>query len=337
MNGRFFGAIGLLAAFAFSHGRLAGQVDEPTMDFTLGMQALYTHTFPDEGADVASFAARRFRPGVGGSWGPFDYRVMADLAGGSARLLDAWIGHAFSPYATVTFGQGKVPFTRQFLTSYTRLQFVGLSNAASRFDEGRQPGVWLSGSVADGELQYTGGVFNGEGINTPDQNGDLLQVARVVWAPLGPYALAESSLDRPEDPRVALGGGVLSKREDAGEEAADILRLAAEAAFKLRGFNAVGEIFHEERDTEIEPNTETTGLYGQVAYLLESGYEIAFRYSDLDSDSADDDDGESEVGAVVNRYIEGHSMKVQAEFLHFERDIDDTSTNVLRVHLQVAF
>lgn len=325
----------LSAACALVPRPIQGQ-EEPTITFTLGMQALYTQNFPDEGDSNGSVAARRFRPGARGSYLGYDFRVMAELAGGSAKLLDGYISREFSPYLTVTAGQGKVPFTRQFLTSYTRLQFVGVSIAADRFNENRQPGVWVSGNVG-GALSYTAGAFNGEGINTADQNGNLLKVARLVWTPLGAYPLAESSLDFPEEPRLALGGGVLSKTEGEDEDAADLLRFSLEAAFKLQGFGAVGEYFHERAEPDQGETYSTEAWYAQASYALRSGYELALRYSAIQPDVPDAPGVEqTEKGLAFNRYFDGHDVKLQAEYLWLHDQIVDTSDQKLRLQFQVS-
>lgn len=311
------------------------QDTEPTLTFTLGMQALFTQDFPDEGDSNASISARRFRPGARGSYEGFDFRVMTELAGGSARLLDGYLSREINPYLTVTAGQSKVPFGRQWLTSYTRLQFVGLSIAADRFNENRQPGVWLTGGIASA-LQYTAGLFNGEGLNTANQNGDLLRVARVVWTPLGSYSLAESSLDFPEDPRLALGGSVLGKREGQDDDATDLLRLELEGAFKLQGFSAVGEYFHERAEPHAGTSYGTAAWYAQTSYAIRSGYELALRYSAVRPDVDAPDGDLTEKGIAVNRYFEGHDIKLQAEYLLLDDEVLDTTDQRLRVQFQVS-
>lgn len=329
-----FVAVALLTPY----GSVCAQAPEPTVRFTLGMQTLYTHGFPDEGESSGSFSARRFRPGVTGSYGMFSFRVMPDLAGPTARLVDAWITYQFNPYAALNVGQGKVPFVRQYLNSYLRLQFVDISLASGQFNEGRQPGIWLNGRAADNAVEYVAGVFNGEGMNRANENEDLLQVARVAWAPLGTFALAESSLDYPSAPRLSIGASVMSKTEGEGEDSADLLRFGAEAAFKLQGFNTVGEVIHERADPEVGGRVNTIGWYTQVGYLLMSGYEVALRYSVLSPDAPDGVNAdEIETGVGFSRYFEGHNIKIHGDLLQIEDKLTDTKDSALRMQLQVAF
>lgn len=312
-----------------------------TMDFGVTVQTRYTYLDPEGSDATGSFEVRRLRPAVSGeAYGQFTYRVVAELAGSSARLLDGWIGYELSPEATITVGQAKAPFGRQQLVSSSRLQFVDRAITDRRFNPSRQPGVWIGGSAGEGQVEYSAGLYNGEGINRRNEDGDYMKVGRVVWTPLGAYGLQESALDRPEDPRLALGVAAMHTTVDVSDDpddgTADVVRVNLEGAFKVGGFNAAAELTFERSKPDIGDDQDTVGWYIQPAWLFESGWEIAGRYAVISPDSAAGIDlDESERGIGISRYLEGHDVKIQADFVQYVEELSDTTDNQVRVQLQL--
>jgi phosphate-selective porin len=300
------------------------------------VQPRYTHVDPDDAGSTGSFGVRRARVTVrGDAYEDFAYYVQVDFAGSSTKLMDGWIARRFSPLFTLAAGQAKAPFGRQQLTSDSGLQFVDRGILDPRFNPARQPGVWVSGGVAEAQLAYSAGIFNGEGINLANDDKDFMRVARVVWTPLGAYAPEESSQDFPERPRLALGLAVISTTVGTTSPY-DALRVGGEAAFKVGGFSAVAE-FVQERLTAGPDQLDTSAWYGQAGYLLRSGFEVAVRYSTIDPDAPGASNADQkERGVAISRYFEGHDMKIQADLLEIESEALDTSAAQVRVQLQLA-
>lgn len=309
-------------------------------DFTWGLsgyiQPRYTQTDPDGDSFTGSFGVRRARVTLRGeAHEDFAYLLQIDFAGSSARMVDGWIARRFSPLFTLTAGQAKAPFGRQQLISDSGLQFVDRGILDPRFNPARQPGVWVSGGIADAQLTYSAGIFNGEGINLANDDKDFMRVARVMWTPLGSYAMEESALDFPDSPRLALGAAVLSTTVGTTSPY-DALRIGGEAAFKMEGFSAVAE-YVQERLTAGTTQVDTHGWYGQAGYVIPQGYEVAVRYSTIvpDAPVASNFD-QKERGVGISRYFEGHAMKLQADLLKIDSDALATSVAQLRVQLQLA-
>jgi phosphate-selective porin OprO/OprP len=329
----------LLGLTGFVPAPAASQDDPVTVDFGMYIQPRYTHDFPEEGDSEGNFSVRRARGIVTGE--AFDrvtYRIMGEFAGGSARLMDGWVATNFGS-VTLTGGQGKIPFGRQWLTSSSRFQFVDRSIAMLRFNPDRSPGVWASGFLGGDVFEYSAGLFNGDGVNNGNVNGDLAEVARVVWTPFGAYPLAESALDFPEEPLLALGAGVLNlATNDEDDPTEEALRFNVEAAFKLRGLSAQAEFFTEELEAADEDDDLTTNAwYAQAGYLLESGYELAGRYGAVSPDVPGGVLDETELAVAASRYFEGHNLKIQADYTVIQRELADQSDGQLRVQLQLLF
>lgn len=202
-----------------------------TMHFSSRIQLRYSYIDPLGGEPNGSFGIRRARFAVtGDAYEYFEYRLQLELPGGGPRLIDAWVRLPLAAGAKLWMGQGKAHFGRQQLTSSGRLQFVDRTIVDGRFTPGRQQGVAVTGSDGAGRFEYAAGVYNGNGINTANDNGRYLIVGRAVWTPLGAFSLAESALDRPSSPRLALGLAGLRNSLGNGEDRTDIARLGTEVA-----------------------------------------------------------------------------------------------------------
>lgn len=107
--------------------------------------------------------------------GRFEYDFSNDV------LLDAYIEMDHFPYAdwTIRIGQFKVPLSEAGLALGTPLQETikgpliyegrGISATPVTFSD-RETGVLIRGDMAKKQGLYTFGVFNGNGINNPDDN-----------------------------------------------------------------------------------------------------------------------------------------------------------------------
>lgn len=331
-------AVVLLGLAGFFPAPAASQDDPVTIDFGMYVQPRYTHDVPEEGDSEGNFAVRRARLIVSGeAFGAVTYRLMGDFAR-APMLLDGWVAADLGAGVTLTGGQGKIPFGRQWLTSSSRFQFVDRSIAALRFNPDRSPGVWVGGFLGGDMLEYSAGVFNGDGVNTANVNGDIAEVARLVWTPFGAYPLAESALDFPEEPTLALGAGVLNlATNDEDEPEEEALRFNVEAAFKLRGLSAQAEFFTEELEEGEDDELTTNAWYAQAGYLLQSGYELAGRYGAVSPDVAGGVLDETELAIAASRYFEGHNLKLQADYTVIQRELTDQSDGQLRVQLQLLY
>lgn len=110
-------------------------------------------------------------------------------------LLDAVWGYKLSTDRKLSIGQFKIPFGLENLTSSYALDTINRSLVTESLvpgrdngSQGRDIGVQYNGVAASTEegikgFEYYVGVFNGAGINVPDDNGRKDSVARVVWKP----------------------------------------------------------------------------------------------------------------------------------------------------------
>lgn len=157
------------------------------------IQVRYTRW--DSGSD--GFRIRRARFGFKGEFlKNFNFKLQADGAR-MPILLDAAVEISSIPYATLSFGQFKVPFSLENLTSSSALDLVNRTQTVDELcpardigSTGRDIGVTASGKFSI--LEYTLGVFNGSGINRTDTNGQKDMVGRLILRPFGPLAIGVS-------------------------------------------------------------------------------------------------------------------------------------------------
>ncbi|GAB2520289.1 OprO/OprP family phosphate-selective porin [Lysobacter humi (ex Lee et al. 2017)] len=144
------------------------------------------------------FLLRRVQPALEGTWGKLvGYRIMAELAGDSASIADAYVDLKFDPRATLRAGKFKVPFGIERLQSSGATTFVELG-LPSELAPNRDLGVQLQGEFGGGRLAYAVGAFNGaaDGRDGASQNADdgVEAFARVAWEPFRDAANAASGL-----------------------------------------------------------------------------------------------------------------------------------------------
>jgi phosphate-selective porin len=165
----------------------------PSLKWSGYAQVRYTRW--DSGID--GFLVRRARFTVKGEFlKNFSFKIQVG-ARRSPILLDAVIEITSIPYAKLSFGQFKVPFSLDNLTSSSALDLVNRTRTVRTLcpgqdiaSAGRDIGVTVSGKFS--MLEYTLGVFNGSGINQVDTNDQKDIAGRLVFRPIESLAFGVS-------------------------------------------------------------------------------------------------------------------------------------------------
>lgn len=227
---------------------------------------------------------RRARVGMSGHLGSekLTYRVL--LSGGSSPpLLDYHVDYAFRDELVVRFGQYKTQFTRNFITSSSRLAFIerplGIENL--RYDRDIQVGVL--GQLAEGRVGYYAGVGNGAGPNKRNDNIDVNATVRADVTILGKrFSYAEADIKRTDAPALMLGAGLVHDLTAMPAEIGDlainndvdgngdidnvrVVSASMDAVFRYRGFEASLEaLFRYEGFGTILKHPDNAGLVAAV-------------------------------------------------------------------------
>lgn len=163
------------------------------------------YTF-DRQAETNSFSIRRARLDLKGNLSKIvDYRLQADFSN-APKLVDAFVRLKFSPYIGIQIGQFKMPFSLE--TPYSPLKMAAIDNAqvisklsgykdlSGSHSMGRDMGVALYGGFFHREgyniVDYNIGLFNGNGVNTKDNNKHKDFIGRIEIHPIKAITLSAS-------------------------------------------------------------------------------------------------------------------------------------------------
>lgn len=153
---------------------------------------------------------------IGQVEGGWDYLVQTDFAS-SLSLLDARIRYGSNARLGITTGMYKVPFSREWLTSAAKIDFVKRSQVVSALSPKRDVGLTVRATPGNA-FKLRAGIFNGNGRSlTGNDNNRLLYVTRIEYAPGQPTNLLTTGVNlsynqagkTPDDHRQLLVGADL--------------------------------------------------------------------------------------------------------------------------------
>lgn len=166
------------------------------------VQAQYTYA--EKGA--STFQIRRARFDIKGNLGKtFDYRFQTEFAN-SCKLVDAYLRVKINPAFNIQLGQFKVQFSLESVMGPFTWEGIDVSQAVNKLSgysdvsgegaNGRDLGLSIYGGFFKQEgyniVDYSVGVFNGNGINTKDNNTQKNIAGKVEIHPIKPITVAGS-------------------------------------------------------------------------------------------------------------------------------------------------
>ncbi len=255
-------------------------------------------------------------------------------------VLDAVVRWNFAKNFSLWLGQTKLPGNRERVISSQKLQFVDRSLLNSDFNIDRDAGVQLHHTFSLGNVIFNEAiaVSLGEGRNyTVTNRGGYDYTARVEVLPFGDFTgggdYFGSDLAREETPKLSVGvsydyndrasrqGGQLGSFVD---QQRTLKAFFADAMFKFQGFSMMAE--YADKETVGSPVIEFdelgrvvrtfrtgSGFNIQAGYLFPNNYEIAGRYSSIDSEALTQREDLKQYTLGFSKYIAGHTVKVQSD------------------------
>lgn len=343
----------------------------PDEKFQLSMgarlQSRYTFTDNETGQDTSEFRVRRMKLFMSGYAYTKDltYKLQVNFADSSKLFEDAWLNYRLVDEAQILFGQEKVQFARQEITSSGAQQFVDRANATDTFKVGRDTGLMLHGKVAKGLLNYNLGVYGGVGQNTLRTTNNNALAARVAFNPLGDMPYSEADLEHSEKPLVSIGAnyfmdtlkktsatafetnnltfagsnGWLKGSSFGATEKVDINTFGIDTAFKWMGFSAQGEYFVGQADGQTTNNTlRAHGFYAQAGYfIIPKQLEVATRYSYVDPNRDSANDLRTETSGAISYYFNKNNLKLQADVTNIHKQSARSDDMQYRMQAQIVF
>ncbi|MGR3218796.1 MAG: porin, partial [Candidatus Anammoxibacter sp.] len=343
--------------------------DEKFSLSTNGMfQFRYIFEDDDRNDDSSSFRIRRGRLIFNGNafnehmkyFTQMELRSTGSKDGSkSVELLDFFGTYEKYEFAKIRFGQWKVPFNSQFMTSAGALQMIDRSEVDDEFNLGRQLGVAVFGELLDDKLGYYLGAWNGNFRNEKgNDNNQHLWIARAEYMPFGHFGHVESDYEYSEKPLVFLAGAVAFDNEEGkslelrgiGElETNDIdkTQIVGELGFKYKGFSFEGEYYWRKRHIDTfsgsfveegevkekglnDSNLIDRGFFAQAGYfLIPRKLEMTGRYSLVSFDDQLEVDSIIETTLGLNYYFAGRRNKLQFNAVRLDEDSHDDGKDAI--------
>ncbi len=339
------------------------------------LQARYTFEDFDQGGadDSSNFTIRRMKVWLQGNVFSknLKYKWQHNFGGGNQVLEDAYVSYTFLEPLALTLGQYKPPQGRQELTSSGSQLFVDRSLANETFNLGYDIGTMASGQFADHLVEYSVGVFNGNGVNKSNRGNDHMVSGRIDFNPLGQFKMDEAAWAEEklllnigasyawEKMTAADAGGNIDTANDVLDVALNLDGLNAAtfaAAFgdelewdvwtanlhaKWLGAAFAAEYYSLNAEPDFGSDWDADGYYVQAGYqVIPKTLELAVRYSEIESTdtgaAVQFDKSETQFG--INYYLAKHNAKLQADYTTVGDDLNDNrDDNIFRLQAQVIF
>ena len=342
------------------------RVEFPDTGFTTSiatmLQTRYAFTDRDEDAGLAntsSFDVNRARLIVSGTAlnREFSYMLSTDFISApdsdanfneSPSVRDAYIDwRPCNDDTGIRMGAFKTAVSRQFNTDQQSMQFADRSVASEYFTLGRQNGLMGYTTLADGMLQGSAGIFNGESdFEGPNRSGSDTRHTGVVSLRLNPTGVMntaeEGDIDWTEELATSVGVAYAYSDKsntvfpDAKHDLPELPETSTlvnqsglinvDANLKYMGFSLHGEYFYRDNDSDFAG--DPSGFYVQAGYFfMPKKFELAARYAYTDCDNGTAggltcafSDNVTEASATLNYYFWRHNLKAQLGYDFVQTD-----------------
>ena len=296
------------------------------------------------------------------------YKFQTDFGKGLVNLKDFFANYRLSDGLHIRVGQWKRPFSRQQITSSSKLSLVDRAITDKLFGAGRDIGVALHNNYEKSpEFEWAFGVFNGASVKpaikttvTVDKVNEVViatskmgntigrmqpaVVGRVGYNMGGIKGYSEGDHKGGEF-RLAVGlGGVWLHSYD---DDASAVRANLDFIMKVRGLSLSGAAYvamDETTDAAGETSLGMTslGLHAQASYLLGDVYQPVVRFEWHMPDEVSASDPDEKVALLgFNWFFKGHSVKWQNDVglaIHSDGSGASDRTDLrFRSQLQFAF
>ncbi|HEX8411144.1 MAG TPA: porin [Thermoanaerobaculia bacterium] len=265
---------------------------------------------------------RRARVNVQGGFAEhFDFKVEAEVGGNTlgaasnlrAQGTDVYAQWKRYPAAQVRFGQFKTPYSFEQIYSDTLISTPERALGVDRLALGRQIGVQLMGDLAEKRVSYAIGAFNGNGVNTSNNDDDGFLVAARLAATLH------------ERGKLKWTAGVNGYRsEDRNAAAPPEAGLANNAFAGTRHAWGVDtqlftdrlELMTEYLSAEYDPAAATqrdlSAFYVLGGWLFTPKWQGVLRYETYDGFTS----STNAWTGGANYLLKGHDLKLQLHLMH---------------------
>jgi len=230
--------------------------------------------------------------------------VTAQQPQSNVSVLQDFMITFMTDYADVSVGQFKIPVSYEGYNSASKLVFPERALSSRRWGDKRDLGIRAEKKLGD-YFFYSLGVFNGAGLNRPDDNKQKDVGLRVEAYPMEGVMVG------------AVGYTAIGERDEPGTKD----RVEGDVRVDLANFMFQGEYIRA-WDGPKGARLKGHGMYGAVGYTfmdrMQPVVRVGYIDPDLDGDgkAANDEVFHYEVG--FNYYLRKHEMKLQLAYSVFD-------------------
>jgi len=289
-----------------------------------------------------------------------DGRITPDVTGRieydlrSSTLLDLYVKISHLPYTDwlVTVGQFKTPFSFAGEILGTPLQetvkgpliYEPLTPTPMSTFSDREIGIMAKGEMLNKKAEYTLGIFNGNGINTTDDNDikdRLIQFRMLPWkddarSPLKPMMIGASWLLGEVTEYDVVSGTMVSRGINTRERYSYTLR------YEIEKTMVTYEYFRQTLDVDGTENINSKAWYVQLSrdekvdlFNKKQSVRPVFRYEFYDPDNTQDNNEVRMTTYGFNWQI-NRALRLQVNYNNVSDDLD-TRENETLIQLEIKF
>ena len=266
----------------------------------------------------------------------WEYRMQAEFAN-SVKMMDATIAYKCSGYLKIMAGQTYIPFSLENLTGNTKLETIDRSQVVEALTartkdvignmNGRDIGIQFSGSFLKIKnrflVDYALGVFNGAGVNTPDNNEAKDFSARLLFHPIKGLDLGGSVYNGYDN--WASGTPALANNQVRN-------RVGGEVAYTLKTLSLRGEYIYGQ-----DGSINRSGYYAQTGYyFIPNKFQLVLKYDTYDADLRKADNISTNYTCGLN-WVFNDFTRIQANYTNRHEQGAQVNNDMIAVQLQIGF
>ena len=242
-------------------------------------------------------------------------------SGANGLLDDLYISTDIIPHHELQLGQIWLPFGMEAPMKALDIDFIEYSQISRNLGRGVDTGSHIIGDW--GFLNYTAGVYNGEGQNTTDTNRTMTYAAQVNLKPF--YKL-------PKLGDLTIGGSNLSGNNATNNYDG----IGAHLAYKLGKFGTKFEYLNFDGLNGSAKQTGS-GLYADLMYQLTDKLTLLTRFDQFDPDRTVGTDKSYEYVAGIN-YALRDNILLMLNYTYTDRKLEtEKDSNKIGILTQVLF
>lgn len=233
-------------------------------------------------------------------------------------LGDVYVATDIVDKHNIVLGQKRKPIGLEGSQSPYTLETIRRAQIARTFGDKRDRGITVYGDW--GLIDYAGGVYNGSGINTTDNDGSL---EYTFIASVNPFH------KNPENGELKLGGTFNHGRTTYATTLLDHNTYGFFAKYKYKKLLLQGEYMQKGR--HLTANQTASGFYGHASYFVTDDWQVVGRVDRFDPNRSDSAARNfvNEYTVGVNKYFNDHKLKVQCNLIYSQHAAGPDSKKIM--------